>query len=93
MDLEMHAWTEQALLTHGQFVRRLARTLVVDENEAEELAQETWLVALRQAPAHVERPRSWLASVLRGLVFYLAGANKFLRVTQASQRAVDQCHD
>ena len=89
MTFDGHAWTEQALQSHGQFVRRLARTLVADENEAEELAQETWLVALRQVPADVERPRSWLAGVLRRLALTRRRTElrRRLREEGAGQRA------
>lgn len=84
MGIDVNTWTERALLDHGHFVRRLARTLVVDENEADELAQETWLVALRQAPGAVQRPRSWLAGVLRSLAFTRRRAESRRRI-----RAVD----
>jgi RNA polymerase sigma factor (sigma-70 family) len=69
MGIDVHTWTEEALVQHGHFVRRLARTLALDENEAEDLAQGTWLVALRQAPSSIQRPRAWLASVLRSVAF------------------------
>lgn len=69
MDQSAPAWTTEALLQHGEFVRRLARSLVVDEHEAEELVQETWVVALLKSPGRVEGLRPWLARVLRRLAF------------------------
>jgi len=83
MGSDVNTWTERALLDHGHFVRRLARTLVADENEADELAQETWLVALRQAPGAIERPRSWLAGVLRSLAFTRRRAESRIRIREA----------
>jgi RNA polymerase sigma factor (sigma-70 family) len=51
------------LLDHEPFVRSLARNLLDDEHEAEDVVQETWLAAL----AHREQPcsslRSWLGRV------------------------------
>ncbi len=57
-----------ALLRHGDFVRRLARSLVADTDLAEDVAQETWLAALRRPPRHADNVRGWLAAVARNLV-------------------------
>jgi RNA polymerase sigma-70 factor (ECF subfamily) len=56
------------LLEHSTWVRRLARTLVRDEALADDLAQETWLVALRHPPEDGRPPRPWLSEVMRNLV-------------------------
>jgi RNA polymerase sigma-70 factor (ECF subfamily) len=53
-----------ALLQHRGFVRSLARSLAHDEHAAEDLAQETWLAALRRPPRSTEALRSWLGRVL-----------------------------
>ncbi len=53
------------LLAHRDWVRGVARALVVDAARAADLEQETWLAALRGAPASVTSPRAWLGSVLR----------------------------
>ena len=51
------------LLLHEAFVRRLARSLVGDEHQAEDLVQDTWVAALEHGPdMHV---RGWLGSVVR----------------------------
>jgi RNA polymerase sigma-70 factor (ECF subfamily) len=55
------------LLAHEPFVRSLARRLVQDPVVAEDLAQETWLRAMRSLPPDVKSPRSWLATVVRNL--------------------------
>jgi len=57
-----------ALLRHGDFVRRLARSLVADADLAEDVAQETWLAALRRPPGRADNVRGWLAAVVRNLV-------------------------
>ena len=57
------------LLAETQWLRALARTLVQDEDRAEEITQETFLVALKKSPSDVGGLRGWLRSVLRlGLV-------------------------
>ncbi|MEM9802252.1 MAG: sigma-70 family RNA polymerase sigma factor [Planctomycetota bacterium] len=53
------------LLRHGPFLRRLARSLVRDEHAAEDLVHDTWLAALRGAPAGSRDLRAWLATVLQ----------------------------
>ena len=57
----------EALLEHSQWIRGLARRLVV-ESDTDDLVQETWMAAL----AHPERRRgkkvrAWLGSVVRNL--------------------------
>ena len=51
-----------------RYVTRLARRLVRDPNLAEDLAQETWLVALARASRELSLRRAWLAVVLRSRV-------------------------
>ena len=55
----------ESLLAHADFVRALARRLVLDEHQAEDVAQETWLAALEKPPRAVGAVRSWLATVTR----------------------------
>lgn len=52
------------LLAHTRWVEQLARSLVRDPSVAADLAQATLLAAL-ETPDAVERPRPWLARVLR----------------------------
>ena len=58
----------EALLGHERWVRRLARALVRDDDEAEELVQEARLAWWRRPPDDPERARSWLRTVVRNLV-------------------------
>ncbi len=57
--------THAALLEHRGWIRELARRLVRDEDAAEDLAQQTWLAALRRPPPRDRPLRRWLALVLR----------------------------
>jgi RNA polymerase sigma factor (sigma-70 family) len=56
-----------ALLQHEEFVRNLAWRLTRDSATADDLVQETWVVALRKPPVGLTKPRSWLATVVRHL--------------------------
>lgn len=56
----------QRLLDEEPFVRDLARQLVA--GEADEVVQRTWLRAVQQGGAGVEKPRHWLARILRNVV-------------------------
>ena len=53
------------LLAEESFVRSLAKSLLFDDHEVDEVVQQTWLQALRRPPSHAESPRGWLASVVR----------------------------
>jgi RNA polymerase sigma-70 factor (ECF subfamily) len=57
------------LLEHRDGVRRLARSLVRGEADADDLEQDAWLAALRRPPRHAGSPRAWLAAVTRNLAF------------------------
>lgn len=50
---------------HGPFLRGLARALVRNPCDADDLAQETWAAALTGPFGRIERPRAWLSMVLR----------------------------
>ncbi len=54
----------EALLEHASWVRALARTLVFDPNEAEDLAQETLTAALSARPAPGRGFTTWLSTTL-----------------------------
>src|SRR5262245_27734555 len=55
------------LLAHDSFVRALARSLLRDEHRADEIVQQTWLVALEHSPRCAALLRPWLLSICRHL--------------------------
>src|SRR5205823_4832191 len=61
--------TPAQLAEHSQWIRRLATALIRREDVADDLVQETWLIALRAEPDPTRPLRAWLAAVLRNLVF------------------------
>ncbi|MDF1701067.1 MAG: sigma-70 family RNA polymerase sigma factor, partial [Planctomycetota bacterium] len=56
----------QRLLQHRQWVRNLARKLVLDEARADDLEQQTWLAAIERPPTS-DTPKAWLGTVMRNL--------------------------
>lgn len=67
MGSEAFSKIERELLAHSTWVRRLARSLVASEADAEELVQDTWVAALRRPPVEGSPARPWLARVVRNL--------------------------
>lgn len=59
--------TPEDLLIHGPFLRRLARRLLRDEGEAEDVVQQTWLAAVERPPQGVRNPAAWLATITKRL--------------------------
>lgn len=59
--------TPEALLEHAAFLRGLARSLLYDRGQAEDVVQETFLVALEREPCHHSRLRAWLAGIARNI--------------------------
>ncbi|MEM7199777.1 MAG: sigma-70 family RNA polymerase sigma factor [Planctomycetota bacterium] len=59
--------TEQLLLEHGGWLRQLARHLVGDPQEAEDLAQAAALNVLLRPPTRSDNVRGWLRSVTQNL--------------------------
>ena len=53
------------LLAHAAWIRALARGLVRDPDVADDLVQDTWLVALRRRPRSDRPLRPWLARVAK----------------------------
>jgi RNA polymerase sigma-70 factor (ECF subfamily) len=65
MSPERPAPTAAALIEHVDWMRALARCLVRDVADAEDLVQETYLAALASPPAGDRPARPWLSQVLR----------------------------
>ncbi len=55
----------EALLEHRAWVRGLARSLVADPNDADDVEQETWRMALERPPRHAGSLRAWFGTVVR----------------------------
>lgn len=55
------------LLADADWIGSLARELIVDRHDAEDLSQEARLAALRRPPEEQARLREWFAAVLRNL--------------------------
>ena len=53
------------LLAHAEFVGRMARALVRNEHDADDLVQDTLAAALEKGPARAGPLRPWLAGVLK----------------------------
>ncbi|MCR9244647.1 MAG: sigma-70 family RNA polymerase sigma factor [bacterium] len=58
----------EQLAEHVEFVTRLSRSLIADEQIAVDAAQETFVAALQRPPVDTTNPRAWLAAVLRRTV-------------------------
>lgn len=55
------------LLQHSDWVRSLAYRLVLDASRADDLVQDTWVVALQRPPSHAGNLRAWLGRVVTSL--------------------------
>ncbi len=63
----MNPHLPQTLEEQGSFVRALARSLVVDPQGADDLAQDAWVVALVHPPRHSTNLRGWFGTVVHRL--------------------------
>jgi RNA polymerase sigma-70 factor (ECF subfamily) len=57
--------TIESLLAQSRWLDALARRLVTDPHEADDIVQETWIAALKHPPPASVPARSWLARVAR----------------------------
>ena len=67
-DRSQTEFDSDALLEHEGWVRSLARALVGNEHEADEVVQQTWLNALLWPPRRAGDLRGWLSVVVRNVV-------------------------
>ena len=74
----------KTLLDHAPQIRALARGLLLDEGEADDLVQETWLAASRSEAPEVNRGAGWFTGIARNL------ARKMLR-GRSRRRSHEQC--
>ena len=62
--------SRELILSHAGSLRRLARSLLADPHAAEDVLQETWLVAMQRPPGRLDGHESlggWLRAVVRSL--------------------------
>jgi len=57
----------ESLLAHQSWALRIARRLVHEDGEAEDLVQRTWLAALRRPPDSERGARAWIRQVILNL--------------------------
>jgi RNA polymerase sigma factor (sigma-70 family) len=62
------AFDADALLAHGAWLAKLARALVVRDDEIDDVVQQTFAQALAQPPRHTGNVRGWLATIARNVV-------------------------
>lgn len=65
MDTPSFPLSDEILLEHAAWVRKVARELVRDPGTADDLAQETWLAFLRARPDPDRPLRPWFRTTLR----------------------------
>lgn len=80
----------ELLLTQAAWARRLARSLVRDEHDADDALQDTWLSALRDPPATDRPVRGWLATVLRRHVAHRRTAERRRDAREAAAAGRDE---
>lgn len=86
MATEVQAASPEQLLEHADWLRALARALVRDGSDADDLAQETYAAALANPPTADRPVRPWLAGVMRNLARFRArGAARRQRREEQSQ--------
>jgi len=87
MATDVHAASPEQLLEHADWLRALARALVRDSHDADDLAQETYAAALANPPTAGRPVRPWLAGVMRNLARFRArGAGRRQRREQTAQK-------
>jgi RNA polymerase sigma factor (sigma-70 family) len=57
----------ELLLSHADFMRALARSLLHDEHLAEDVVQDAWMAALGEPQGGIKKVRAWLAGTVRNL--------------------------
>lgn len=88
MALPVTGIDSEFLNEHDRFLRRLARSLVRDSGTAEDLAQETWLAAVRFDVRRIRELRPWLRKTLHNcLSMRVRGEVRSERRDRASARS------
>ena len=71
----------EELLRHTEWMRRLAYSLIFDEQRAEDVVQEAWLTSLEAPPRQAGALGAWLRTVVR---------NRSLKVLRSESRRRDR---
>lgn len=79
----------EELLSHAQWMRSLARSLVNDEASADDVVQDAMVVALRRPPGSGRSLRSWLSNVVSNVASNLRRREQRLADRHA-RRGVDE---
>lgn len=58
----------EILLAHSAWLARLARALVVKDDEIDDVVQQTFAQALAKPPSHTTNIRAWLATIAKNVV-------------------------
>lgn len=85
-----HRWTTRELFeAHGPFVLRLVRHLGVHPGDAEDIAQEVFVIAHRRLDTlqHESSARSWLFGIARRVA-----ANYLRKTKRSGEQALVDCH-
>ncbi len=80
----------EELLIKTDFVRSLARSVVLDEDSAADISQQALLAALESRPARVRSFKSWLAGVVRNLARFSQREKKNRRVREQRSARPDE---
>ncbi|MFT7463779.1 MAG: RNA polymerase sigma factor (sigma-70 family) [Pseudohongiellaceae bacterium] len=68
MTQESSPLSVESLLAESTWVRSLARSLLFDQSQVDDVVQQTWVVALQRQPRRTVGARPWLAGILRNVV-------------------------
>lgn len=68
--------TPDARLLEAAWIRPLARHLVFDGNEVDDVIQDAWVKLLEARPGSIVDPKRWFASALRGVAANKARGNR-----------------
>jgi RNA polymerase sigma factor (sigma-70 family) len=82
---------EETLLTHRGFVAAVARQLLADENDVDDVVQETCLAAMRAPDLRSDSLKSWFAVVARNFARKVLRARR--RRARRDARAARQRHE
>lgn len=87
MDGEPILWRTDELLAQAGWLGALARRLVADPHEAEDVVQDTWIAALQRPPERQRALRPWLGSVARNVARMRGRSGASRRLREVAHRA------